>query len=80
MESGGPTHVHRDPTVAAGRPPINTVGPPGLTIGPPTWGTGGTAGVAIGQTCISVIRAAGIIMRVGVELGNNAALNTFAEF
>jgi len=57
--SGGPTQTHIEPTVAEGKPPIITVGPPGDTIGPPTWGTGGTPGVTIGHTCMSVIRAAG---------------------
>ncbi len=40
IESGGPTHVHMEPTVAAGRPPISTVGAPGGRIGPPTCGFG----------------------------------------
>lgn len=56
MVSGGPTHTHMLPAVAAGRLPINTVGAPGDTMGPPTWGTGPDD---IGQTCISVIREAG---------------------
>ena len=59
MVEGGPTHVHVSPTTAAGILPINTVGTPGPITGPPTWGTGGKPGVAIGQTCISVILAAG---------------------
>ena len=59
ITSGGPTHTHCDVTVAAGRPPISTVGPPGVTIGPPTCGIGGTPGVTMGQVCMSVIRAAG---------------------
>lgn len=45
------------PTRAAGRLPMSTVGSPGDTIGPPTWGT---TPVTIGQTCMSVSRAAGI--------------------
>jgi hypothetical protein len=56
MVSGGPVHTHRSPTVAAGRPPIKTVGAPGGKIGPPTCGTG--PGFTIGQVCISDIRAA----------------------
>jgi hypothetical protein len=44
---------------AAGMLPISTVALP-LVIGPPTWGTGGTPGVTIGQTCMSPRRAAGI--------------------
>lgn len=55
MESGGPVHTAISPTQAAGIPPIKTVGHPGGRIGPPTCGTGP---VVIGQTCMSVIRAA----------------------
>lgn len=57
--SGGPTQVHIPVAVAAGSPPIITVGTPGGRIGPPTCGMGGTAGVTIGQTCMSETRAAG---------------------
>src|SRR4029077_8643860 len=56
IESGGPTHVHMLPEVAAGRPAISTVGTPGGRIGPPTCGT---TPVTIGQVCMSVTRAAG---------------------
>jgi hypothetical protein len=56
MESGGPTQVAMSPTLAAGKPPIKTVGSPAGKIGPPTCGT---VPVTIGQTCISVILAAG---------------------
>src|SRR5947209_7353389 len=59
IASGGPTHTHMSPTVAAGMKAISTVGAPGPTIGPPTCGIGGTPGVTIGQTCMSVSRAAG---------------------
>src|SRR5690554_2797870 len=59
IESGGPTQVHMSPTLAAGIPPINTVGGPEGRMGPPTWGTGGVAGDCIGQVCMSVTRAAG---------------------
>jgi hypothetical protein len=38
--------------------PVSTLVDP-LMIGPPTWGMGGTPGVTIGQTCMSVMRAAG---------------------
>jgi hypothetical protein len=55
IESGGPVQTHMSPTLAAGKPPINTVTPPGGNIGPPTCGT---IPVTIGQTCMSVIRAA----------------------
>jgi hypothetical protein len=47
------------PILADGWPPIRTVTPPGGNIGPPTWGTGGVAGLAIGQTCMSPTLAAG---------------------
>lgn len=60
MLSGGPTQVHMEPRVAEGMPPMSTVGPPGDVMGPPTWGMGGTPGVTIGQTCMSVTRAANI--------------------
>jgi hypothetical protein len=61
--SGGPTHTQESPTTAAGNPPINTVGSPGPITGPPACGMGeGTAGVCIGQMCISVnLAALGII-------------------
>src|SRR5438094_9208681 len=55
MMSGGPTHVAMSVIRAAGRLPINTVGQPGGRIGPPTCGT---TPVTIGQTCMSVTRAA----------------------
>jgi hypothetical protein len=58
--SGGPTHTTMSVIRAAGRPPINTVGAPGATIGPPTCGT---TTVTMGQTCMSVSRAAGIPIR-----------------
>src|SRR4051794_10347789 len=62
IESGGAGGVHRhmSPTVAAGMPPIRTVGVPGGRIGPPTCGTvAGPTGVAIGHMCMSPTRAAG---------------------
>ena len=63
IESGGPTQVHIPPTTAAGIPPIITVGSPGGIIGPPTCGIGGTAGVCIGQVCMSpTLAAAGILI------------------
>ncbi|ELP23677.1 hypothetical protein F385_3402 [Pantoea agglomerans 299R] len=34
--SGGPTQMASDPTVAAGTPPISTVGVPGVDTAPPT--------------------------------------------
>src|SRR6185436_6203080 len=64
--SGGPTHVHMLPTVAAGRPPIRTVGTPGGRIGPPTCGTGP---VVIGHVCMSVMRAAGGIRTIFPHAG-----------
>src|SRR5580700_9794805 len=57
MTSGGPTQIAMSVTRAAGRPPMSTVGAQGPMIGPPTCGT---STVTIGQTCMSVIRAAGI--------------------
>ena len=57
--SGGPTQTHMLPTFAAGIMAIMTVGAPGPTIGPPTCGIGGTPGVTIGHTCMSVRREAG---------------------
>lgn len=62
MGAGGPTHVHIPPRTAAGMLAIKTVGAPGGMIGPPTCGIGGTAGVIIGQTCMSPTRAAGCPM------------------
>ena len=59
MISGGPTQSAWSVTRAAGRKPIKTVGAHGGRIGPPTCGIGGVPGVAIGQVCMSVIRAAG---------------------
>lgn len=59
MVSGGPTQTAMSPMTAAGMLPINTVGAPGPVMGPPTCGIGGVPGVAIGQTCMSVRRAAG---------------------
>ncbi|ABQ29475.1 hypothetical protein Acry_0247 [Acidiphilium cryptum JF-5] len=61
-ESGGPTQTAMSPTRAAGMPPISTVGAPGPMIGPPTWGTSTST---IGQTCMSVRRAAGCPMANG---------------
>jgi hypothetical protein len=61
MMSGGPTQTAISVTRAAGINPIITLGWP-LMIGPPTCGIGGTEGSTIGQTCISVIRAAGSII------------------
>ncbi len=62
ITSGGPTHTHMSPMQAAGMLPMSTVGAPGPVIGPPTCGMGGTPGVTIGQTCMSVSRAAGLLM------------------
>ena len=54
--TGPPAHTAMSPTRAAGRQPISTVGQPGGRIGPPTCGM---SPVTIGQTCMSVMRAAG---------------------
>src|SRR5262245_56945929 len=56
MTSGGPAQTAMSTTRAAGRPPMRTVGHPGPVTGPPTCGT---RTVTIGQTCMSVSRAAG---------------------
>ena len=56
ITSGGPTQVHMSVTRAWGRPTVITVGAQGGRIGPPTCGT---TPVTIGQTCMSVTRAAG---------------------
>src|SRR5712691_9102119 len=56
MTSGGPTQVSMSVIRAAGRPPIRTVGSHGGRMGPPTCGT---TPVTMGQTCMSVMRAAG---------------------
>jgi hypothetical protein len=58
--SGGPTHTAISVTRACGKLPVSTVTEQGGSMGPPTWGIGGTPGVTIGHTCISVARAAGI--------------------
>ena len=55
--SGGPAQVAISPTLAAGKPPISTVGAPGGKIGPPTCGD--PLGLAMGQVCISETRVAG---------------------
>ncbi len=57
--SGGPTHTAMSPRTDAGRKPINTVGTPGDAMGPPTCGFGPSH---MGQTCMSVSRAAGGIV------------------
>jgi len=59
ITSGGPTQIAISVTRAAGIPPMITFGEQGPLIGPPTCGIGGTPGVTIGQTCMSVSRAAG---------------------
>src|SRR6516225_8670856 len=74
MVSGGPTQVQRSVALAAGRPPISTVGHPGGKIGPPTCGIGGTPGVSIGQVCISLTLAAGGIDMVRELVKVSAAL------
>lgn len=74
MLSGGPVQTHMSPMTAAGILPMSTVGAPGPVIGPPTCGMGGTAGVTIGQTCMSVIRAAGGIGDGIVRLENEEGL------
>ena len=71
MLSGGPTQTHRSPTTAAGTPPISTFGTQGPEIGPPTCGIGGRPGVTMGQTCMSVILAAGGMVMTFFSLVNH---------
>ncbi len=47
--SGGPVQTHMLPTVAAGKPPIKTVGTPGGMIGPPVCGVLRGEGFVKGQ-------------------------------
>lgn len=47
--SGGPAHVHILPTVAAGLPPIKTLGIPGGKTGPPVCGVLPGGGLVSGQ-------------------------------
>src|ERR1051325_723876 len=54
--SGGPLHVHCVPRIAAGFPPLRTVGAPGGMIGPPVCGL--PPGLASGQVWLSPTRAA----------------------
>lgn len=58
MTSGGPVQIAVSETRAAGLNPIMTFGLP-VMMGPPTWGTG--PGLIRGQTCKSLIRAAGFL-------------------
>ena len=48
--------MHLSSNLAAGIPPMSTVGHPGGRMGPPTWGT---VPLTMGQLCISVTLAAG---------------------
>ena len=63
MVAGGPTQVHISPITAAGMFDMSTLGTPGPVMGLPTCGIGGVPGVTIGQVCISVMRAAGLLMQ-----------------
>jgi pyruvate/2-oxoglutarate dehydrogenase complex dihydrolipoamide acyltransferase (E2) component len=67
--SGGPTHVTMSVMRAAGMDPIITLGAQGPTMGPPTCGT---RPENMGQTCMSVSRAAGGIV-------NNSQLSVFSD-
>jgi hypothetical protein len=74
MVSGGPTQIAMSPITAAGIFPISTVTLVPIT-GPPTCGTGP---VVIGQTCISVILAAGcpmIHLYISVDIFTEDAKN-----
>jgi len=57
--SGGPTQTHMSVMCDWTMPIVITVTAPGPMIGPPTCGIGTTAGVIIGQMCMSVILDAG---------------------
>jgi hypothetical protein len=68
ITSGGPAHVNMSEMRACGSPPVSTVTAQGGRMGPPTCGT---STVSIGQTCMSVARAAGnmlgSISRLGLQ-------------
>jgi hypothetical protein len=66
ITSGGPTHVNMSETRACGSPPVSTVIAQGGRMGPPTCGT---STVSIGQTCMSVARAAGNMLSSISRLG-----------
>jgi Protein of unknown function (DUF3738) len=66
ITSGGPTHVNMSVTRACGSPPVSTVTAQGGRMGPPTCGT---STVNIGQTCMSVARAAGNMLSSISRLG-----------
>src|SRR5581483_6752350 len=69
MVSGGPMQNNRSPTLAAGSPPISTVGRQGPIMGPPTCGICiGPTGVFCGHWCISMSLAAGGMVHVFVLL------------
>ena len=77
ITSGGPTQISMSVTRAAGRLPIKTVGQHGAMIGPPTWGT---STVTIGQTWLSVMRAAGgiILFTSDPTSASSARLDVYA--
>ncbi len=69
MLSGGPAQVHILPTVAAGCPPIITLGTPGGNMGPPVCGL--PLGLVNGQVWLSVIlAAAAIVLLIDVYHGS----------
>src|SRR6186713_1038810 len=70
--SGGPVQVSLSPTRSAGIPPMSTVGLPGGRAGPPTCGT---TPVTMGQTCMSLTRAAGGISRHSLVDHDHRALD-----
>ena len=67
ITSGGPTHVNMSVMRACGSPPVSTVTAQGGRMGPPTCGT---STVSIGQTCMSVARAAGNMLGSISRLGH----------
>ena len=76
VSGGEPAQKQEEPIVAAGKFPISTEGTP-FVIGPPTCGIGGVPGVCIGQTCISVILAAGGIYPFFLQNFNRIIRITF---
>lgn len=66
---GTPAQVAIAPIPARGKPITKNVGSDGKTMGPPTCGTGGMAGVVIGQACMLPRKATGpgIVLQEIVE-------------
>lgn len=67
MLAGGPAQTAMSPILAAGSPPMKTVGAPGGRMGPPTCGA--PPGVEAGQPWRSVMRAAAGMGSVDLDEG-----------